>query len=309
MRFMVQRVRTIYNLIYLIFGRVSLEHGLVLALSDTDFSLLTVGQLTIAVIRDSIQGTYHVFDSHSRDAFGNPSENGASVLLSFTTLAELCIYIQRTYVNQLINLTPVLITDKLQPSFEFAPRVNPSICTCSSNNCVCPMNVSQMNQSYSRPLGDTSDRHSHDRNVSNPFDNECSGNCVQEEVVPTRDCLGQDNRNTELEYPINEEYVDISFVQNHTYSQGNSEVDCNLGSLHDHTYSLYNKHEDKESNCMVTGTDTEVLTNERRLNDTINFQQITSLPGHFRFLDTDDRSHLCISNRGDQDSTEMATCE
>ena len=77
---------------------VPLEHGLVLALSESDFALLTVGQLTVSIIRDSIYGTYHVFDSHSRDDFGNPSPNGASVLLSFSTVQELCAYIQRTYI-------------------------------------------------------------------------------------------------------------------------------------------------------------------------------------------------------------------
>ena len=37
--------------------------------SDTDFSLLTVGQLTVVIINDSIHdGTCHVFDSHLRAA-------------------------------------------------------------------------------------------------------------------------------------------------------------------------------------------------------------------------------------------------
>ena len=67
------------------FMAVPLEHGLVLALSDSDFALLTVGQLTLGIIHDSIHDTYHVFESHSRDEFGNPSENGASLLLSFST--------------------------------------------------------------------------------------------------------------------------------------------------------------------------------------------------------------------------------
>ena len=64
-----------------------------------------------------------MFDSHSRAAFGNPSLNGASVLLSFRTLEELCIYIKIIHVNQLFNLTPVLITDGLQSQFNFAPSI------------------------------------------------------------------------------------------------------------------------------------------------------------------------------------------
>ena len=59
-----------------------------LACSDTGFSLLTVGQLTEAIFHDSIHDTYHVFDSYSRVAFGNPSLNDASVLVSFKLLEE-----------------------------------------------------------------------------------------------------------------------------------------------------------------------------------------------------------------------------
>ena len=117
------------------FLAVPLEHGLVLALCGTDFSLLTVGQLTVAIIHNSIHDTYYVYDSHSRDAFGNPSSNGASVLLSFPTLEELCIYIQRTYVNQLFNLTPALITDDVQSRFNFAPSVGINECQSSNINC------------------------------------------------------------------------------------------------------------------------------------------------------------------------------
>ena len=116
------------------FLAVPLEHGLVLALSDTDFSLLTVGQLTVAIIHDSIHDTYYVYDSHSRDAFGNPSSNGASVLLSFP---------------QLFNLTPVLITDDVQSRFNFAPSVGINECQSSNINSTLSqgnLDVLQMNQ-------------------------------------------------------------------------------------------------------------------------------------------------------------------
>ena len=46
-------------------------------------SLLTVGQLTKANIRDSIHCPHYLGNSHSRDGIGNPSSNGASVLVSF----------------------------------------------------------------------------------------------------------------------------------------------------------------------------------------------------------------------------------
>ena len=83
----------------------------------------------------------------------------------------------------------------------------------------------------------------------------------------------------------------------------------NLGTVHDHTYSLCEKRENKEVNCMVSGNDTCASTNVRRLNDTINLQHLTSLPEHFRFIGADDNSHLSISNReGNQGSTEVPMC-
>lgn len=93
------------------FLAVSLEHGLVLALSNNNYALLTIGQLTVAIIHDSIQDTYHLYDSHSRDGFGSPTSNGAAVLLTFGRLEKLCIYLQKTYRNQVYNLIPVSVTN------------------------------------------------------------------------------------------------------------------------------------------------------------------------------------------------------
>ena len=89
-----------------------LDQGLMLALSSTDFALLTVGQLTIAVIHDTVFDIYHVVDSHCRDQCGNPSPAGAAVLMSFSRLDDLCAYFQRICNNQLYNLTPVCIFDR-----------------------------------------------------------------------------------------------------------------------------------------------------------------------------------------------------
>ena len=131
---------------------------------------MTVGQLTVAIIYDSIHDTYHVFDSHSRAAFGNPSSNGASVLLNFRNLEELCIYIQRIHVNQLFNLTPVLITDELQSQFNFAPSIGKYIVT----------GQLQINHTYSLSSGDMNHRHSHEKMFTNTM-------CV----YLTMYCLGQ----------------------------------------------------------------------------------------------------------------------
>ena len=69
------------------------KNGFVLAFSDTVFSLFSVGQFIYGSTHN-----YCVFDSYLRDAFGNPSPNGASVLVSFKTLEELCIYLQISYL-------------------------------------------------------------------------------------------------------------------------------------------------------------------------------------------------------------------
>ena len=74
---------------------------LVLTYSDTGLSLITVSQLTEAIIHGSIYCAYYVFDSHLRDAFGNPS----AVLVRFKTLdEESYFYLQKAYVNRLLNI-------------------------------------------------------------------------------------------------------------------------------------------------------------------------------------------------------------
>ena len=49
-------------------------------------------------------GTYSVFDSHSRDVTGNPTPEGAAVLLTFDSIEDLSQYLLRLYPNILFNL-------------------------------------------------------------------------------------------------------------------------------------------------------------------------------------------------------------
>ena len=102
--------------VYTNFLAFPLDQGLMLALSSTDFALLTVGQLTVTVIHNTVYDTCHVVDSHCRDQWGIPSPTGAAVLMSFPSLDDLCAYFQRIYNNQLYNLTHACIFDRRNSS-------------------------------------------------------------------------------------------------------------------------------------------------------------------------------------------------
>ena len=92
------------------FLAVSLEEGLRSVFSSHDFALLTFGELTVAMLHDRVYNTYHVYDSHSHDALGYVCPDGTAVLLSFSTFAELCMYLQSLYQNEVFNITPVEVS-------------------------------------------------------------------------------------------------------------------------------------------------------------------------------------------------------
>ena len=48
-------------------------------------------------------GTYSVFDSQSTDVTGNPTPEGAAVLLTFDSIEDLSQYLLRLYPNVLFN--------------------------------------------------------------------------------------------------------------------------------------------------------------------------------------------------------------
>ena len=98
------------------------DSALIAAFSTSDFSLLTIGQLTFAVFHDPIHNTYHMYDSHSRDAFGRMCEQGSAVLLNFYNLQELLHFILATYPNQMFNLTQFLLRlTKVNPVLSSIP--------------------------------------------------------------------------------------------------------------------------------------------------------------------------------------------
>ena len=47
--------------------------------------------------------TYSVFDSHSRNVTGNPTPEGAAVLLTLDSIEDLSQYLLRLYPNILFN--------------------------------------------------------------------------------------------------------------------------------------------------------------------------------------------------------------
>ena len=83
-------------------------------LSESNFILLTIGQMTVGVVYDTLTDTYWVFDSHARDAYGEPSAFGKAVLITFSTLHELLTYLHTNYSNLIYNLTPVNILQRLE---------------------------------------------------------------------------------------------------------------------------------------------------------------------------------------------------
>jgi hypothetical protein len=57
--------------------------------------MLTIGCNTVAIFKTS-EGTYKVFDSHSRDLYGIPHPLGKCTLASVDSIESLVIYFQST---------------------------------------------------------------------------------------------------------------------------------------------------------------------------------------------------------------------
>ena len=71
----------------------------------SSYVLITLNDLTIAVICEN--GQYFLFDSHARNHFGEVSEYGTSVLLTFQSLNGVTEYITEVYNNHMFNISPV----------------------------------------------------------------------------------------------------------------------------------------------------------------------------------------------------------
>ncbi|XP_078349889.1 uncharacterized protein LOC144634728 [Oculina patagonica] len=82
---------------------VPLQHALMILIKDYDAFLLTIEINTVAIFIDN-KGHYRIFDSHSRDIYGNLSANGTAILLEFTSIEETVQYLQHFYKEK--NVIP-----------------------------------------------------------------------------------------------------------------------------------------------------------------------------------------------------------
>ena len=89
-------------------GSTALFDSFMEASQISPYIVFTANSLTVAVIVEN-ESTIHLFDSHSRDLFGLPSDDGTAVLLSFASMEDLCMYLCSIYSNHQFNLTPVSI--------------------------------------------------------------------------------------------------------------------------------------------------------------------------------------------------------
>ena len=81
------------------FWVVSSQEGIQSGFTVSNFILLTLDDITVALIYNLTCGTYSVFDPHSRNVIGNPTSEGAAVLLTFNCIEDLSQYFLRLYPN------------------------------------------------------------------------------------------------------------------------------------------------------------------------------------------------------------------
>ena len=67
---------------------LSIQEGIQSGFIVSFFLLLTLDDITVALIDIPTCGTYSVFDSHSRDVTGNPTPDGTAVLLTFDSIED-----------------------------------------------------------------------------------------------------------------------------------------------------------------------------------------------------------------------------
>ena len=73
-----------------------LQHVLNVLIKDYNAFLFTIESSTIAIIFDN-KGHYRIFDSHSRDMYGNLTVNGRAIMLELNSIEEIVQYLQNFY--------------------------------------------------------------------------------------------------------------------------------------------------------------------------------------------------------------------
>ena len=89
----------------------SLQEGVQSGVIVSYLLLLTLDDMTVALIYNLCAcGTYSLFDSDLMDVTGNPTSEGAAVLLTVDCIEDLSQYLMRLYPNILFNITPVIFS-------------------------------------------------------------------------------------------------------------------------------------------------------------------------------------------------------
>ena len=88
-------------------GQEGIQSGFIVS----NFILLTLDAITVALIYNPTCGKYFLFDSYSREVTGNPASEGAAVLLTFDCIEDFSQYLLRLYPNIWFKITPVAFSD------------------------------------------------------------------------------------------------------------------------------------------------------------------------------------------------------
>ena len=99
-------------------GALHFEMAIARAFTKSQYALVTVGGITLAVIFND--GNYYIFDSHARNyRTGKQDSNGASILLQFDTMRDLVTYFNDNYNAMHFNISPINF-DFVDPEEHFA---------------------------------------------------------------------------------------------------------------------------------------------------------------------------------------------
>ena len=118
----------------------------------SNYHLLTMNDLTVALYIDLSRNFFYLFDSHERDCHGLHTENGASVLLQFDSLDELFLFLFQHYTGFSYELTPVhILTHQMSNDSSFKDikgkrKANNDVLTTGKQSKkgrnICPVSVS-----------------------------------------------------------------------------------------------------------------------------------------------------------------------
>lgn len=99
-------------------GATNLMDALETGFYVSDHLLATFQQLSIAINFNRNNGHYFVFDSHSRNMFGQHNPFGTAVLLEFSDFYSLLAYLTSEYTGSIYNISPVLFNHQRPSSLE-----------------------------------------------------------------------------------------------------------------------------------------------------------------------------------------------